>query len=145
MNFTFHPEALQEYIDAIHYYRKISPALANAFAAEVENSINQILLYPEAWQPIEVGVRRCLVRRLPFGIYYTVESSNSTTIQAVMHLSRKPGYWKEREKNRNRPTIVRRGREYLYRCSRAGSRCYHAGACEQEVTRKHCCPQQGFQ
>jgi len=96
MNFQFHPEALQEYTEATHYYREISPSLANAFVMEVENSINQILLYPQAWQPIEEGVRRCLVKRFPFGIYYTVGNDNSIIIQAVMHLSRKPGYWKER-------------------------------------------------
>lgn len=98
MNFYFHPEALQEYIESTHYYREISPSLANAFVMEVENSINQILLYPQAWHPIKDGIRRCLVKRFPFGIYYTVESNNSFTIQAVMHLSRKPGYWKERIK-----------------------------------------------
>lgn len=26
MNFSFHPEALQEYIEATHYYREISKA-----------------------------------------------------------------------------------------------------------------------
>jgi plasmid stabilization system protein ParE len=96
MNFQFHPEALQEYIEATNYYREISPSLSNAFVMEVENSINQILLYPQAWQPLDDGVRRCLVKRFPFGIYYTVEDNKFFTIQAVMHLSRKPGYWKER-------------------------------------------------
>lgn len=48
MNFQFHPEALQEYEEATHYYREISTALANAFVAEVENAINQILQYPQA-------------------------------------------------------------------------------------------------
>jgi hypothetical protein len=48
MNFQFHPEALQEYIEATNYYREISPSLSNAFVMEVENSINQILLYPQA-------------------------------------------------------------------------------------------------
>jgi len=96
MNYYFHPEALQEYTDAAQYYANISRSLANAFIAQIENGIKQILLYPQAWQPMENDVRRCLVKRFPFGIYYTVEEDNSIIIQAVMHLSREPGYWKVR-------------------------------------------------
>jgi len=96
MNYYFHPEALQEYTEAIQYYFEISPSLANAFISQVENGINQILLYPQAWQPLKTDVRRCLVKRFPFGIYYTIEEDSAIIIQAVMHLSRKPGYWKAR-------------------------------------------------
>jgi hypothetical protein len=35
IDFLFHPEALQEYIEATHYYREISPSLANLFVVEV--------------------------------------------------------------------------------------------------------------
>ena len=96
MKYYFHPEALQEYSEAVQYFFEISPTLASSFITQVENGINQILLYPQAWQPIEEDVRRCLIKRFPFGIYYSVEDDNSTIIQAVMHLSRKPGYWKAR-------------------------------------------------
>jgi len=98
MKYYFHPEALQEYSEAAQYYSGISSTLASAFITQIENGINQILLYPQAWQPIETDVRRCLIKRFPFGIYYTVENGNSIIIQAVMHLSRKPGYWKSRVK-----------------------------------------------
>jgi len=72
MNYYFHPEALQEYAEAAQYYSEISTSLASAFVTQVEYGINQILLCPQAWQPIETDVRRCLVKRFPFGIYYTV-------------------------------------------------------------------------
>ena len=96
MKYYFHPDALQEYSEVAQYYSGISPSLASAFVTQIENGINQILLYPQAWQPIETDVRRCLIKRFPFGIYNTVEDDNSIVIQAVMHLSRKPGYWKAR-------------------------------------------------
>jgi len=63
MNSYFPPEALQEYTEAAQYYSAISPSLASAFVSQVENGINQILLYPQAWQPIESDVRRCLIKR----------------------------------------------------------------------------------
>lgn len=96
MNYHFHPEALHEYTEATQYYAEISTSLATGFVSQVENGINQILLYPQAWHPIEEDVRRYLIKRFPFGIYYTIEENESIIIQAVMHLSRKPGYWKAR-------------------------------------------------
>ena len=96
MNFFFHPESLHEYTESTRYYAEISPVLAGAFATQIENGINQILLHPQAWQVLGEDVRRFLVQRFPFGIYYTIEDNNSIVVQAVMHLSRKPGYWKAR-------------------------------------------------
>ncbi|MEI6653058.1 MAG: type II toxin-antitoxin system RelE/ParE family toxin [Chlorobiaceae bacterium] len=96
MNYHFHPEAFQEYAEATQYYAVISTSLAIGFVSQVEEGINLILLYPRAWQPIEEDIRRHLVKRFPFGIYYTIENNENLIIQAVMHLSRKPGYWKAR-------------------------------------------------
>jgi hypothetical protein len=96
MNYHFHPEALHEYYVAAQYYDDISTSLATGFVSQVENGINQILLYFQAWHPIEENVRRYLIKRFPFGSYYTIEENKSIIIQAIMHLSRKPGYWKAR-------------------------------------------------
>lgn len=98
MNYYFHPEALHEYAEATQHYAEISPSLAGAFVAQIENGISQLLLHPQAWSPVEEDVRRYLIKRFPFGIYYTVEENNSIIIQAIMHLSRKPDYWKTRIK-----------------------------------------------
>jgi plasmid stabilization system protein ParE len=96
MNFYFHPEALHEYAAATRYYAEISHSLAAGFISQIEKGINQIILHPEAWHHLEEDARRYLVKRFPFGIYYTIEEDNAIVIQAVMHLSRKPGYWKSR-------------------------------------------------
>ena len=99
MIYRFHPEALEEYRESALYYNVVYPALAARFVTSIEEGINQILLFPEAWQPVEEDVRRHLVEHFPFGLYYTIED-NVILIHAVMHLSRKPGYWKSR-KNKN--------------------------------------------
>jgi hypothetical protein len=49
MNYYFHPEALHEYAEATQHYAEISPPLAGAFVAQIENGISQILLHPQAW------------------------------------------------------------------------------------------------
>lgn len=53
MNYHFHPEALHEYAGAAQYSAGISNSLATDFVSQVENGIKLILLYPQAWQPID--------------------------------------------------------------------------------------------
>ncbi len=96
--YIFHPEALLEYEEGIEYYKKISIELARSFIQSVEEGIEKIRGNPEAWQMVEEGVRRHLLKRFPFGIYYTIEG-NYITIFAILHMSRKPGYWKKRLEN----------------------------------------------
>jgi hypothetical protein len=54
-----------------------------------------ILATPLVWREIDHDVRRFLVERFPYGIYYTVEG-DCVVIWAVKHLRRDPDYWQER-------------------------------------------------
>jgi toxin ParE1/3/4 len=97
--YGFHPEALAEYHDAANsYLEQASPLVAASFLAEVETSISKIRGNPETWRVVEApGTRRYLIRRFPYAVYYRWESQhNRVAIYAVMHLRRKPGYWKGR-------------------------------------------------
>jgi len=95
MRYIFHPKALLEYEEAALYYRAISRDLAASFVKSVEEGITEILERPFAWPAVEDDVRRHLTKRFPFGIYYDVQG-DYILILAVMHMSRKPGYWKDR-------------------------------------------------
>ena len=95
MRYSFHPEALEEYLNAVSYYAKISTQLAESFIKSVESGINNICEHPKTWLIVEDDVRRCLINRFPFGIYYCIED-NIIVIYAVMHMSRHPDYWKKR-------------------------------------------------
>lgn len=95
MKYVFHPEALAEYAEAVQYYNRQRPEVAQAFINAVENAIYRIRESPESWSAIEEDVRRYLTQRFPYGILYTVEE-DYILILAVMHCSREPGYWKER-------------------------------------------------
>ncbi|HLP48931.1 MAG TPA: type II toxin-antitoxin system RelE/ParE family toxin [Candidatus Kapabacteria bacterium] len=92
MRYIFHPEALQEYEEAVLYYSEISKDLAVAFIKCIENGIKKIREYPDAWQIVEEDIRRHLIKRFPFGIYYSIEREYIMII-SVMHMNRKPGYW----------------------------------------------------
>lgn len=97
MNYKFHPEARLEYLEAIAFYNERQPQLGSKFTIEVEQAIERILEAPDRWFFLEEDVRRCLTHLFSYGILYTVENDH-ILIVAVMHCSRKPGYWKDRLK-----------------------------------------------
>lgn len=90
-----YPEALTEYSEAVQYYAEQKTELAQAFINTVEEAIYRIRESPNRWTLIDEDIRRCLTKKFPYGILYTIES-DYILILAVMHCSRKPGYWKER-------------------------------------------------
>jgi len=96
MTFYFHPEANREFIEAIDYYEECEPGLGCDFSIEIHSAVRNILDYPNAWPVLRDDTRRCLVNRFPFGILYSIEE-DSIFILAVMHLHRKPDYWKHRQ------------------------------------------------
>ena len=97
--YGFHPEALAEYQEAADFYlERTSRLIAASFVAEVETAISKVLASPDIWRVIETpGVRRYLIHRFPYALYYRWESQqNRVAIYAVMHLRREPGCWKHR-------------------------------------------------
>ena len=95
MRWKFHPEASEEYLAYCRYYTAIGGKLGEAFTQSIEIAIDQIVAHPKAWREIEEDVRRHLLARFPFGIYYTIEA-DFILIVAIMHMKRRPGYWRER-------------------------------------------------
>jgi plasmid stabilization system protein ParE len=95
MRYEFHPEALTEYNEAAQYYATQEPGLDLRFITAVEQAIQTILEAPTRWKLSDQDVRRHLTHVFPFGVLYTIES-DYVLIVAVMHLRRRPGYWKQR-------------------------------------------------
>jgi plasmid stabilization system protein ParE len=65
------------------------------FVAEVRRAARAIAAYPEVGRRFSRRLRRTLVRRFPYGLLYRVEA-NTILVVAVMHLRRRPGYWRGR-------------------------------------------------
>ncbi|HEX7332195.1 MAG TPA: type II toxin-antitoxin system RelE/ParE family toxin [Pyrinomonadaceae bacterium] len=95
MKYKFHPDALEEYREAAIWYAKREQELAQQFIANVEDAIQSVVQGPTRWRIIDEDVRRYLTHLFPYAILYTIEN-NFILIVAVMHLSREPGYWRER-------------------------------------------------
>jgi toxin ParE1/3/4 len=97
--YGFHPDALLEYADATDYYLcAVSPTIAERFVAAVESAVRSIVADPSRWRIVEEpGIRRFVVRRFPYVIYYRWDAGGEfVTVFAVMHCSREPGYWRQR-------------------------------------------------
>jgi plasmid stabilization system protein ParE len=98
-SYGFHPAAAEEYLAGTQYYLEhASPLVAAAFVAEVEAAIQKLLTSPASWAVIdEPDIRRYLLTRFPYSIYYCWDAEKDrVSIYAVMHSSRRPGYWRER-------------------------------------------------
>jgi len=95
MKFSFHPEADDEFIDAVAYYEDCEIGLGLDLSREVYAAIQNAADYPTMWPEIEDEIRRCLVHRFPYGVLYSIEP-HGIFILAVMHLHRDPDYWKHR-------------------------------------------------
>ncbi|HRI08595.1 MAG TPA: type II toxin-antitoxin system RelE/ParE family toxin [Nannocystaceae bacterium] len=89
------PEAEAELVEAWAWYEAQRAGLGEEFVACFEAVISIAARAPNAF-PASVGeVRRALVRRFPYGVFYTLDGE-SLVVLAVAHARRRPGYWQGR-------------------------------------------------
>ena len=93
MRYAFHPDALTEYAEAVQYYAEQRVEIAQAFIDAIEDAVYRLRESPTRYSTTNEDVRRCMTRKFPYGILYTIEQ-DYILILAVMHCSREPGYWK---------------------------------------------------
>jgi hypothetical protein len=92
MKVRLNEAAAVELDEAIAYLNVQQPGLGLELLDEVVAARDVIAGAPERWPEIESGVRRYRVRRFRYGIVYRIRPDHVEVI-AVMHLSRRPGYW----------------------------------------------------
>ena len=92
---SFHHEANEEFFEALRYYTAINPELGGRYYDEIHRLIAEAGETPGAFRVIRKPARRHFTRDFPYGIIY-VERPDDIWILAVMHLHRKPGYWRQR-------------------------------------------------
>jgi plasmid stabilization system protein ParE len=93
--FRFHPEAREDFRDAMHWYRSRSVIASAEFRRTVSDAIRHISQAPHRWPQYLHGTRRLVLDRFPFSVIY-LNDPDLVTIIAVAHSKRKPGYWKHR-------------------------------------------------
>ncbi|HVU25602.1 MAG TPA: hypothetical protein VHE13_15845 [Opitutus sp.] len=92
---VFQRHADDDYCKALRHYGGISPTLGQCFYFEVERCLQEICATPQRYRRIEGEARRLLCEDFPFAIIYCDQPERGVIV-AVMHLKRRPGYWRER-------------------------------------------------
>jgi len=91
----FHPDAEMELIEAAARYELQVPGLGERFEAEIRSATEVLLQHPEIGAPADPNLRRFILNRFPFTLYYSA-TSDVLRIEVVAHQSRRPGYWRSR-------------------------------------------------
>jgi len=92
---AFHPEADEEYADAARYYARIRPELGGRFYDEIERLIGDTCQQPDRFRLFDPPARRHFSDVFPYAVIF-VDQPQRVLILAVMHLKRRPRYWKHR-------------------------------------------------
>jgi plasmid stabilization system protein ParE len=64
MRYVLHPEALNEYAEAVQYYTEQRIEVAQAFINAIEDTVYRIRDSPTRYAVIEDDVRRCLCAKV---------------------------------------------------------------------------------
>ena len=93
----YHP-AIEAELKAIEsYYENRSAGLGRQFIDEFERQVLALAAKPERWMVVKADVRRCLMRRFPFIIYFRRISAEKVRITVVKHQRRHPDYGRKRK------------------------------------------------
>jgi plasmid stabilization system protein ParE len=97
MNYVlvFRLEVLPELDEVYRWYESQQLGLGNDFLEEIEQALDRICQMPESYATVYRDVRRAVVRRFPYTIYYRIVSSR-VIITAVFHGHRNPKVWQKR-------------------------------------------------
>lgn len=75
--------------EAIDWYNRMQPGLGHDLVLCVEQALHHLLEHPEAFTEIMPNVRRSLVRRFPYGVFYRVRQQR-IEVEALFPLRADP-------------------------------------------------------
>ena len=87
--------AEEELVEGKEYHDRQRQGLGEEFVEAFHEAIAQITAFPEAWGLIAKKVRCCVFKRFEYGVVYVMREE-IIFVLAIMHLKRRPGYWKKR-------------------------------------------------
>jgi plasmid stabilization system protein ParE len=84
--------AHSEIDDAREFYNLQKDGLGDDFKYDVFLAITNIATFPNLYPNINTNVKRCLLHRFPYSIFYAIREQ-SVVILSVAHQHRKPRYF----------------------------------------------------
>jgi plasmid stabilization system protein ParE len=92
---AFRRAARLEFDQAHDWYEKQKVGLGQEFVEAVDKVLERIAAMPEIHQIVYKDIRRALVQRFPYSIFYRVKSDRIVVL-AVFHGKRNPAIWQAR-------------------------------------------------
>lgn len=91
----FRPEAFADVAEAFSWYEARRAGLGEEFEAELNRTLHLIESMPAAGRVVYRTLRRALMRRFPFAVYYAF-GPDLIEVRAVLHQRRSPRTWRRR-------------------------------------------------
>ncbi len=88
-------EAEGEFLDAASDMEQHRPGSGQRFISAVEEVLSRLSRTPKAHQVIFADIRRAVVRRFPYCVFYRAHLDRVEVI-AIVHGKRDPGVWQKR-------------------------------------------------
>jgi len=98
VNIVFDPLAEKELDEAFLWYEEQLEGLGKQFITVIQQTILRLSRYPELYPECIPGIRRALVKKFPYGVFYSIDK-DTVVIYAIAHLHRLPFYWATRKKS----------------------------------------------
>ena len=89
------PEAEAELAEAFDWYEQQLRGLGSEFLISVDATVHAISRNPYHFAKIHKDVRRALLRRFPYGVFFLVEDARIVVL-AFFHAKRDPKRWQTR-------------------------------------------------
>jgi plasmid stabilization system protein ParE len=92
---AFRPEAAADVRAAFAWYERQRPGLGTEFEAALEADLALLREVPTAFPIVLRQLRKLLLRRFPYAIYYAIEA-DVVRVRGVLHVRQHPRRWRRR-------------------------------------------------
>jgi plasmid stabilization system protein ParE len=92
MRVEYHPAIEHELREIIGYYNLCSQGLGLEFLNEFERHVLKVASMPTQWRLVEGDIRRALMKRFPYVIYFRVLENDVLRVTVVKHQRRHPDF-----------------------------------------------------
>ena len=95
LRFRLHPDADAETIEAAAYIKADDVVQGNLFITAVEDALSWARKEPLVFRCFDGEFRKVRLGKFRYALVFRIRDGEIQVL-AVMHMSRKPGYWKMR-------------------------------------------------
>ncbi len=98
-----HPDADAEAIAAASWIKANDPKEGTLFIEALKDALERATCQPEVYRCFQGDLRKVRVGKFSYAVIFRVKA-DETQVLAVMHLHRRPGYWRKRAHNWPNPS-----------------------------------------